>query len=155
MISSIQNIINTRSFLLDSINDLSAEQLNNIPPSFNNNIIWNVGHLIAAQQGICYVRAGLQPTIPDQYFINYRNGTRPEAVVGLEEIETIKTLLLSSLQQTNDDYHHQKFTNYTAWTTRYGVEIKDIDDALKFLAFHEGLHFGYILALKKMVTQPA
>ncbi len=153
MITSIQNIKNTRLFLLESINELSVEQLNKIPPSFNNNIIWNIGHLAATQQGICYVRAGLQPVIPENYFINFRNGSKPEAMIETSEIDYIKTLLQSSLVQTDEDYHQQKFKNYTAWTTRYGVEIKDIDDALKFLAFHEGLHIGFILALKRIVSQ--
>ena len=44
----------TRQYLLNDIKDLTVEQLNEVPAGFNNNIIWNVAHMLATQQGICY-----------------------------------------------------------------------------------------------------
>lgn len=34
--------------------DLTIEQLNKIPEGFNNNIVWNFGHIIVTQQMLCY-----------------------------------------------------------------------------------------------------
>ncbi len=50
MNNKIEKIKKTRRFLLNLVSELSTDQLNEIPPDFNNNIIWNMGHLIAAQQ---------------------------------------------------------------------------------------------------------
>ena len=141
----------TRTWLLNIIKDLSTEQLNEIPAGFNNNIIWNVGHLIAAQQGVCYVRAGLKPVVEEKYFLNYKSETKPTGAASEDEINAIKELLFSSLDQLDSDLEKNIFANYTAWATRYGVEMKNIDDALSFLPFHEGLHVGYVMALKRAI----
>lgn len=141
----------TRKWLLEIIKDLSPEQLNEIPAGFNNNIIWNIAHLIAAQQGICYVRAGLKIVVEEKYFLDYKTGTKPGEPLNSDEIDIIKRLLLSSLEQLEPDLEKGLFNNYIAWTTRYAVEINNIDDALSFLPFHEGLHAGYIMALKRVI----
>ncbi|MEO8772213.1 MAG: DinB family protein [Ferruginibacter sp.] len=142
----------TRTWLLNIIKDLSVEQLNEVPAGFNNNIIWNVGHLIAAQQGVCYVRAGLKPVVEEKYFLNYKTDTKPGDPLGEEEINTIKQLLHSTLDQLESDLDKNIFSNYTEWATRSGLEMKHIDDALSFLPFHEGLHVGYVMALKRIIT---
>ncbi|RYE26375.1 MAG: DinB family protein [Sphingobacteriaceae bacterium] len=153
MIQQIKNIKIVRTTLLTLIEDLTTEQLNKIPEGFNNNIIWNVAHLTAAQQGLCYKRAALQPVVQEKYLSPYLPGTKPEHFVDAAEIETIKILLLSTIDELESDYKKSFFTNYTAFTTRYGVEISSIDDAIHFLPFHEGLHSGAIMALKKLVQK--
>ena len=50
----IETIRKTRSFLLEQIRNFGNEQLNQVAEGFNNNIVWNLGHMIAAQQGMCY-----------------------------------------------------------------------------------------------------
>ena len=151
MYPQIKMLRTTRAWLLNMITDLSTEQLNKIPAGFNNNIIWNVTHLIAAQQGVCYVRAGLKPVVEEKYFINYKSETKPGEALDSNEIEKIKGLLLTSLDQLEVDLEKNIFTNYTAWATRYGAEMNNINDALNFLPFHEGLHLGYVMALKRAV----
>jgi hypothetical protein len=141
----------TRTFFLGLVKDLSVDQLNTVPAGFNNNIIWNLGHLIAAQEGICYVRAGMQPRVEEEFFNSYKSGTKPEGKPDEKQINKIKELLFSSLDFLEQDYKKGLWKNYPAWTTRYGVEIKSIEDALNFLSFHEGLHTGYILSIKKLV----
>lgn len=139
----------TRESLLKMVDGLSIEQLNKIPEGFNNNVIWNIGHLIAAQQGICYKRAGFPAVIDEAFFDTYKSGTKPESVIDEAGFEHIKQLLVSTIDQLEVDYKNNAFANYTAWTTRYDVEISTIDQAITFLLFHEGLHTGYIQALKR------
>lgn len=151
MHEQIELIRKTRNFLLAGINDLTTEQLNTIPQGFNNNIIWNLGHLIAAQQGVCYSRAGVKTWVPEGFFNNYKPGSKPESKVNEEEIENIKELLFTSLDVLEQDYEKGLWTSYPAWSTRYGVELNSIDKAIEFLHFHEGLHSGYILTMKRIV----
>ena len=114
MLNAIQTIANTRSYLLKTINDLSIEHLNRVPTGFNNNIVWNVGHLIAAQQGICYSRCSLKPVVDEKYQAPFRPGTRPEQPVEQAELDMLFSLLISSLDQLDRDYQHHLFDGYTA-----------------------------------------
>lgn len=148
---AIETIKKTRHFLLDTIKDLSAEQLNKIPQGFSNNIIWHLGHMVAAQQGVCYIRAGITPVLDQSFIDRYKSGTKPETIIPEEEIEQIKGLMFSSLDQLQQDYNRKTFEGYTAWSTRYGNTITCIDEAISFLPFHEGMHIGYIMAFKRLV----
>lgn len=153
MNNSIEIIRKLRSFLLTGIGDLTIDELNKIPPGFNNNIIWNLGHLVASQQGLCYLRAGVTPTTDESFIAAYKSGSKPERFVDTRELEIIKDLLFSSLDQFELDYANHAFSRYVAWTSRYATLISDIDDALNFLPFHEGLHMGVIMSLKRLAKK--
>ena len=153
MLLQTEIIRKTRSFLLEQIKNLSNEQLNRVAEGFNNNIIWNLGHMIAAQQGICYKRAGLPTMIGDDFWEKFRSGSKPVGMVSDDEIEQIKDLMFTTLDKFEIDYDNKIFDNYPAWSTRYGIELARIDDGIKFLPFHEGLHSGTILAIKRLVTK--
>jgi len=147
----IDLIRQTRYKALEIISGLSTFELNKIPEGFNNNIIWNLGHLIAAQEGIFYLRGKLELTIEQEFFNSFKNGSRPERNIEEEEIEKIKSLLFSSLDQFESDLEKNTFHNYPAWKTSMGIEINSIEEAISFLPFHEGLHLGYIMAYKRML----
>ncbi|MGZ3764272.1 MAG: DinB family protein [Mucilaginibacter sp.] len=151
MTKQIEIIRKTRTFLLEQLKELTADQLNKVPEGFNNNIIWNLGHMIAAQQGICYKRADLTAVISDDFWEKFRSGSKPEGLVSTAEIEDIKQLFFTSLDQLEADYGNHIFAGYAPWMTRYNVELASIDEAINFLQFHEGLHLGYVMALKRLV----
>lgn len=153
MRKQIEIIRKTRSFLLEQLKELSTEQYNKIPEGFNNNIAWNLGHMIAAQQGLCYIRAGLAPRLGEDFINTFKSGTKPERTFSDAEIEHIKSLLFSTLDQLEEDYSDNIFGGYITWSTRYGVELGSIDHAINFLPFHEGLHSGCSAALKRLVTK--
>ncbi len=142
-----------RKYLMESVHDLTTEQLNHIPSGFNNNIIWNLGHVIAAQQGVCYARSGMNVKIDEDIFMNYKPGTKPEKYADIMEIDRIKSLLVPSIDVFEKDYLSGEFAVYTPWTTRYGVELADIKTASEFLFYHEGLHVGYVAAMKKCLRK--
>ena len=147
----IQELKKIRENLLLVVQSLSNEQLNRVPEGFNNNIIWNIGHLLATQQGICYARGGELMLIEPSFWERFKPGSKPEGTVSDEEITWIKDELIRLIDVFNSDITAGKFQNYTAWTTRMGGEIDHIQTAIDFVYFHEGLHFGYVMALKKLV----
>ena len=149
----IESIRGPRKLLIELTKELSTEQLNKVPTGFNNNIIWNMAHLISAQEGVCYKRSGLELKTDEIFFQSYRPGTKPERFIDSEGVERIKTLLLSTLDELEADYDAGIFKNYTSVVTRYGIEITDIDDAINFLPFHDGLHMGCVVTLKRLVSQ--
>ena len=147
----IENLKRSRSFLLEALKDLSLEQLNQVPLGFNNNIAWNLGHMVAAQQGVCYVRGGAAMVVDVNFFSSYKPGTKPASFVDEAELETMKQLMITTLDRLLEDHGKNIFDNYKPWTTRYGVELSSIDDAIDFLPYHDGLHAGIIMSLKKLV----
>jgi hypothetical protein len=152
-INQIEMVKRTRAYLLNLVKDLSTEQLNLVPHGFNNNIIWNLGHMIAAQQGVCYARAGLKVTIDEAFFLAYKTDTKPTGAADPAEIDRIKAMFLSSIERFEKDYQDHVFSHYIPWTTRYGIELKNIEDVIQFLLYHEGLHLGYIMALRRLVAK--
>src|ERR1700738_3800864 len=151
MTSQIGAIRETRSFLLEQLKDLTTEQFNQTAEGFNNNIIWNLGHMIAVQQGICYKRAGLPTLISDDFWQRFKSGSKPQGIISDHEIVSIKQSLIITLDQLETDYNKQVFGNYTTWVTRNGMELASIEDGIKFLSFHEGLHSAVIMAIKRSV----
>ncbi|MET3978875.1 hypothetical protein ABIB62_001444 [Mucilaginibacter sp. UYP25] len=138
-----------RLMILNTLKDFTLEQLNTIPPGFNNNIAWNLGHMLAAQLGIWYKRAGLD--VDEPFYQLYKPDSKPEGPITQEELDEIKLRLITSLDDFEKDYAANIFANYPTWTTRYGAVVSSIDEAIAFLPFHEGLHIGYMMSLRKLV----
>ncbi|MGZ3756209.1 MAG: DinB family protein [Mucilaginibacter sp.] len=153
MTKAIETLKQPRIKILEELQDFSLEQLNDIPTGFNNNIIWNLGHMIAAQQGICYARSGVDKLVSDEFFMAYKPGSKPEKFIDQPQYDNIKELLFSTLVQLETDLKNNLFVNYTPVMTRYNVELTNIQDAIEFLPFHEGLHIGYIMSLRKIVKK--
>jgi len=154
MNKQLEKIKNFRLFVLKQISSLTNEQLNTIPGGYNNNIIWNLGHLVSATQAICYKRARLPVTIDDKYFSPFLPTTKPGNFINSEEINIIKELLISTINTLNTDLENNLFSNYTKSERIeqvYGIDVSNIDDAIEFLLYHEGFHSGYIVGLIRLV----
>jgi len=140
-----------RALILKVIDGYSLKQLNEIPEGFSNNIAWNIAHLVVTQQLLCYKMSGLPISVSEEMVDKYRKGTKPESDMSAEEFEEIKTLLMSLPIQFEKDYNAGIFKSYGSYTTSVNVNLTDIDSAIAFNNFHEGIHLGVILALRKLV----
>ena len=58
-------------------------------------------------------------------------------------------MLFSSLEKLVEDYNNGLFKNYNEYTVSTKSTLTNAEEALEFNNFHEGIHLGYILALKK------
>jgi hypothetical protein len=144
-------IAKTRINFLNLVNGLTIEQLNKIPQGFNNNIAWNFGHAILSQQVLCYTRAGLKPRADEALIEKYKKGTKPESFIDAEEIELLKKLLFSLIDDLQTDMKENKFINYQPVATSFGVDLNSVEDTIPYFSMHDGLHLGYAQALKKLV----
>ena len=58
--------------------------------------------------------------------------------------------MLSTIQQTKTDYNNGKFTDFQEYVlSTTGNTLTKVEEAISFNLFHEGIHFGYIMALVK------
>ena len=141
--------LKNRAILKLFLENYSLEELNKIPNGFSNNIIWNIAHTIVTQQLLVYNLSGLPTMASPEMIEMYRKGTKPERDVTQAEVENIEKLLFPTIEKTNQDYHNKMFKTFTEYTVSTKSVLTNVDEAIGFNSFHEGIHLGYILALKK------
>jgi len=137
-----------RKLLSKFLDKFSLEQLNTVPKGFKNSIFWNIGHTVVTQQLLTYGLSGQPLLIQDQLVTHYKKGTVTVHKANKKDLEELKSLLLSTLEQTKIDYDNGCFKNFTPYTTSLKVTLSTIEEAIRFNVFHEGIHLGYILAMK-------
>ncbi|RPD96440.1 DinB family protein [Aureibaculum marinum] len=140
-----------RILILKIINDCTLEQVNKIPKGFKNNIAWNIGHLIVTQQLLCYQFSNIPLHVTEKMIEKYKKGTAPEEPITEKEFLQIKKQFLAIIDKFEEDFKTTIFKTYTPYTTSANVTLNSISDAIEFNNFHEGIHLGYIMALKKLV----
>lgn len=148
----IDNMRRIYEKLIGVMDGLSIEQLNKIPAGMSNNIIWNFAHLPATQQRLFYMFSNLPTTIDTTFIKKYVSGTKPEGDVTAQEFADIKQLYANAIDKFEDDYKAGIFKEFNSYTTSsLGITMYNIDDAITTSTIHDGLHFGYIRALKHLV----
>jgi hypothetical protein len=153
----IETIKASRKKLLSIIEELTTDELNLIPNGFNNNLAWQIGHLVVSQQILCY-KLSANPFVIEEKLIDlYKNGSKPERPFSEAEITQMKGYLLSTIDQLVIDMENQLFENYNPYTisTYPGFRLERVQDAVTFIVSHDGLHYGCSLALKKLVKMQA
>jgi|SRR5690606_8532687 len=141
----------SRKIYTDYFDKYDLEQLNRIPEGFNNNLIWNIGHVIVAQQSLIYRLSSLPMNVSSELFDTYKPGTKPVSQTSQAEADRLKTLLFSLVDQTETDLSSGKFQTFTERKTATGFHLTTLSDAFEFNNYHEGLHLGYMLSIRKFV----
>lgn len=141
--------LKNRKLLEAFIENNSLEVLNKVPEGFNNNIIWNIAHTIVTQQLLVYKLSGLSSVLSDEMIEAYRKGTKTERNLTQPEVDEIKSLLFSTIIKTKEDYSNKLFKTYNEYTVSTKSTLTNVEEAIGFNNFHEGIHLGYILALKR------
>jgi DinB superfamily len=152
MKDALEIIRKTRASFIGMTKNLSIEQMNLVPEGFNNNILWNFGHIIAVQQGLCYGLGGLPQNVDKSLVDKYKRGSIPDMFISVDEFELLKELSVSLIDTFEQDIAKGIFPKaYHPYMTLLGVEIDSFDKAIVFNAYHEGLHYGYAMSLKRAV----
>jgi len=142
----------TRQNILKILSQFTLEQMNEIPKGFNNNLIWNAGHVVVTQQLLCYRLAGLSTNVSEEMIASYKKGSKPGDYVGETEKNLIISLLSSTVDGIEADLSSKNFSGYKAYPTSYGVTLSSIDDAIAFNLAHEAMHLGTMISLKNALN---
>jgi DinB superfamily len=155
MEKSIQDLISAimavRKQYVLLLEEYSTDQINLVPVGFNNNILWNAAHIITVQQMIVYGLADQNPALPKEQTYPFRRGSKPEMAYDVAFINQLKFLLIDTVDILHDDIKKDKFSKYNKWTAPTGFEVHDLGTALTFNLFHESLHLGQMICLKKLL----
>ena len=141
----------SRNVLMKFLDECTLEQLNTTPEGFKNNIIWNIGHIVVVQQMLVYNLSGLPMMVSVELVAKYKKGTFPNQNCTEEEVSELKKLMFNTLEQIKVDFNNDVFKNYTEFTTMTGFLVNSAKAAMEFNNFHEGLHIGIMMQLKKFI----
>lgn len=143
---------NTRKSFKKILENTSLENLNKIPNGSKNNIIWNIGHILVTEQLLAHRLSGLKPMVSDDLIEKYKKGSQPEGPVDQQEVNLIKDLLETTVENTSELYSKESFKNFKEYTvSTTGNTLTNIDEALQFILFHEGMHLGIVMSQLKVV----
>ena len=140
-----------RKLIAPFLEDFSLEQLNTIPTGFSNTLFWNIAHVVVTQQLLVYKLSGLPMLISDELVDKYKKGSKPEQAATQEEVDQIKALIFDLVDQTQADYGSGVFTQFMEYPTSSGFVLKNAKDAMAYNNFHEGLHLGIMMSMKKVL----
>lgn len=140
-----------RNVLVGLLDQYSNDQLNKIPKGFNNSMIWNIGHVLVTEQLLIYKLSGLSLTIDNDLVSIFGKGSKPERDISQSQIDYIKENLITTVLQTQNDYKKGIFKTFQSYPTSTGVVLNSMEDSLQFNCFHEGIHLGILMAMKKLV----
>lgn len=148
-------IVQSRQAFIQLVDSLSVEELNEIPAGFNNNIIWNFGHIVVTTQTLSYVRTGILKDASEvKYNEDFKKGSVPERTISAEEINELKSLAISTIQNIKEDYQKGFFGPIQPFSTStYKAEINSFEEVLATSVGHDNIHFGYALAQSKLVKK--
>ena len=130
------------------VSSLSSEEIFTIPDGFANHIAWNVGHIIVTQQILQYKLSGLEPRVPEDLIEAYRKGTNA-ATADAESYQAVQEFLHKGPALLQEDYENGVFTTFNTYETSTGIVLHNIEEAILFNNIHEGIHLGYMMAMRK------
>lgn len=148
---SIDMLIQERGLIARALDGLGHDQLIAIPDGHKNNILWNIGHIVVVQQLLHCKLSGLPLYVTNALVESCKSATSPADWSSPPDADELRALLTELPAKLADDYAAGRFTSFNAYETSTGLTLQTLDDALSFNHFHEGVHTGIILALKKRV----
>ncbi|MCE2963428.1 MAG: DinB family protein [Chitinophagales bacterium] len=145
--------LQTRRNFQSILESSSIAELNAIPIGFNNNVVWNIGHIVATMDILFYTLNGLIPKLDSSFIESYRKGTKPAEMFNQAMVDTLNLNLISQLERIEIDVKEGIFPQNLpkAYTTSYNFELKTLDDIIRFNQVHEALHMGIVMSLRKFV----
>lgn len=142
----------SRQRFVGVIENFSFEELNTIPETHNNSMLWNYGHAIVTQHLLSFGVSGLELEIPIDIVNRYRKGTSPkEGDLTQEDLDYFNNHSEGLFNLAKETYQNGGFSKFKNYTTSFGVELDSIEAAILFNNIHMGMHFGYLLALRKLI----
>ena len=93
--------------------------------------------------------SGIPFDIEPEVINRYSKGTKANPNMLKSDFEFFKTIALTSVEELERRYNKNVFKVFNPYSTSYNITLNSIEEAITFNNVHEGLHVGYILALKK------
>ena len=152
-LAAFDTLRQTRQSLVALVESLPDDARTTVPDGFNNHVLWNAGHLAATEQALVYSLTGLPPNVSPEFVGAFRKGTSPRDWDRAWTWDEVRDKLLTLPDLTRADAEAGRFDDrpFREYTTTPGVTLRSVSDAVQFNLYHEGIHLGAILALRKLI----
>jgi len=141
--------LQNRKLFYKFLKETPREQLLRNPEGYRNNIWWNIAYVVVTQQLLVYKLSGQEMRVDSALVEKFKKGTVPDGSATDAEIELVTNLLFDTEKWIREDYANGIFKSYNEYTTSVNITLRNVEDAILFNIFHEGIHLGTILALLK------
>lgn len=139
-----------RRLVCKTAQGLDEASLRRIPDGRKNNILWNLAHILTVQQLLVYKLSGNAMLIPDDYPAMFSRDTSPaDWARDVDTKQILEELESTAARFAEDDARGIFDGDYNTFETSTGVTIASAADAIAFNRFHEGVHVGIILSIRK------
>ncbi len=141
----------TRDHTLREVDGMPEKDLLAIPEGRNDNVLWNLGHLLCSLSRLTYVFSGHPLPIPEDYLSQFGKGTNARQWTETPNCAEVLTAFRAMPGRIESDFEAGHFTTYKPIELVKGYPIASVEEAVAFHCFHEGLHLGRIMTLKELL----
>lgn len=143
-------LVGTREYFLQHVDGLTHDQLLAVPDRINHNILWNLGHVVYSLYSMAYKPCGLEMPIPDSYEALFSNGSAPNDWPQTPDVDEVLGHMRDSAKVVAGALSKGTFDGFTQLDLA-GTPITNVEQMLGFHLYHEGIHLGMCMELKKLV----
>ena len=141
-----------RAYTFAQLDGLSNEQLLEIPKGLNNNILWNVGHILFDQCHKLYDPCGLAMPVPEAYESWFASGTSPRNWVETPDPGEVVEKFGSVNEIVIADYEKGVFTGFRPYRLEDETPVDTIEESIVLDLAHGGMHYGVIVTMKALLS---
>ncbi|GIP39835.1 hypothetical protein J31TS4_31150 [Paenibacillus sp. J31TS4] len=138
-----------RSRTLEAAASVTEEEADRIPNGFNNNIRWQLGHILTTQERMAFRFIGEPLGLPEELTGLFVNGTKPaDWTSAPPDLATLRRLLEEQPERIRERLQGRLQTPLT-------LPFKDftaLEEALVFSIGHEAMHAGFLKALHRITA---
>jgi len=147
--------LQSRTVILKILESLRGYE-DEIPPKWNNNALWHAGHLVITNRLLTYKLMGEKLGYSDDYRDWFKKGSDPSKWSDAKvkpDYEEILPEIIKGTEELFDDIQDVWDEPYPEeYTTSLGVVLTNPREALNFSMFHDGIHLGMLLALRRAMS---
>ena len=150
--SLVKAMRENRSYAMAQLVGLSNEQYLEILSGLNNNILWNVGHILFDQCYKLYHPCGLALPVPEAYESWFASGSSPRDWAEGPDVGEVVEKFGSVNEIVIADYEKGVFTGFHPYRLEDETPVDTIEESIVLDLAHGGMHYGVIVTMKAVLS---
>ncbi|WP_219834633.1 DinB family protein [Paenibacillus sp. R14(2021)] len=136
------------SRLLKLAEACSEDERNAVPEGFNNNIHWNIGHVLTVTERLVFEITGQTMAISDDYLTFFRSGTKPAEWQGEPPAWDV---IMTQLREQPDRIRELLKDSLHVTVKENFAKAETVDELIAAALLHEVMHSSTISAMLKVL----
>ena len=143
-----------RATTLLVVEGVSESGATKIPEGFNNNILWNLGHVYLSLERFALHFAGEPVQIPESFATFFGGGTKPVDWVGEPPaLAEVLELLKEQPNRIREKLQNRLNETVAQPITIRNVKLSTVGELLSFSLFPEGMHVQNLKILRRVNSE--